>query len=243
METIGKKWAGTSKLRRLAVLVVGGVMGFAVMSQAASADTLHGFCWGGAPCTDSGSNTPTSTNPPQFGFTVSPGPQTGDFVLVFLVPVGDGIQPSSIGVGGTASGTATLFSSTPWTGGQLDSYLGISASPTNSYGAFSDGNVSDDGFYVYEANLGQQTLGKNNKPSDSPQETSDALPQDSYILGFLNTGTANDPSWNATANSGAIFEKDPPPSTPSVPEPSSLMLLGTGALGLAGAVRRRFRRA
>lgn len=45
----------------------------------------------------------------------------------------------------------------------------------------------------------------------------------------------------ATGNVGAngTLSRTPPPSTP---EPSSLMLLGTGALGLAGVVRRRFGR-
>lgn len=42
-----------------------------------------------------------------------------------------------------------------------------------------------------------------------------------------------------TGDVGALGSTPTPPATP---EPSSLMLLGTGALGMAGAIRRRFKR-
>lgn len=213
------------------------VLAFALMGQTASADTLHGFCWGGATCADNGTNTPTNVDPPKFGFNGSGGDVTGDLDLVFLVPVGSGVQPASIGVGGTVSGTANFVGI--WTTGQLDSFLGISASPTNPIGAYSAGNISNDGFFVYSVDLGTQTLGGNSDPSTGPEETTTiSLPTDSYVVGFLNI--PGDRKWSATANSGAIFEDGTP--TPPVPEPSSLMLLGTGALGLAGVVRRRFGR-
>lgn len=231
-----------SRVAGMAALTVGVVLAFAVMARPASADTLHGFCWGSATCSDGGSNTPTTANPPQFGFAGSGKDVSGDFVLVFLIPDTVTSKPTSIAVSGTLSGTADLVSGTPWSSGQLDSYLGISASPSNPIGAFGVGFTLGQtvGYYVYEVNFGSQTLGGTSDPTDGPEETSDALPIDSYIVGFLDV--PGDKKWSATANSGAILEEDGPPPT-TTPEPSSLALLGTGALGLAGVVRRKFRRA
>jgi PEP-CTERM motif len=208
-------------------------------------DPLHGFCWGGPACTDNGTNTPTSTNPPNFGFWISPGPQTGNYFIDILVPTSAGIQPG-FSITGDLSGTASLFSTTPWSSGDLDTYLGTSASPTNPIGAYAAGGTS---FYVYQANLGNTTLGKD--AATSPDLTiAGGIPLDSYIVGFLTvttcttdkktgkeTCTTNDV---ATANSGALWETGHPPTPPTtVPEPGSLMLFGTGLLSVAGYMRRK----
>jgi hypothetical protein len=217
----------------------------------ANADTLHGFCWGGTPaCTDNGNNTPTSTNPPQFGFTASSGPSTGTFFVDFLVPDNNTGFPSitvDVTKGGsgnnqTFSGTATLFSATAWKSGQLDSYLRISASPANPIGAYTVPSGSD-GFLVYQVNLGTNTLASPSSPGiDTLLSLNSGLPQGTYIVGFLDI----DGSFSATANSAAILETGTPTTTrtttPSVPEPASLLLVSTGILAAATSVRRRFAR-
>ena len=209
----------------------------------ANPPTLHGFCALGDQCYDNGVNTPTDVNPPVFGFTSGGQSATGTLYIDILVP-NNVTLPANYVISGALLGsntfTATLFSTTAWTSGQLDTYLGISAAPTNPIGAYLPATQTYDagatGYYIFQVSLGTQTLPSNSGANDSYLMTLDQdLFAGSYIVGFLSQSGA----YGATANSGAILEtRDPPPG---VPEPGTwaTMLLGFGAAGVAMRCSRR----
>jgi hypothetical protein len=233
-------------MRRLVIAaLVTGVIGIGFLPAPASA-TLHGFCAGAGQCVDNGTNSPTTNNPPQnFGFVSSPSGETGQFRIDILVPnAAPGANALSFTLSGTLAGAAPLFSPTAWTGAmgqQLDAYLGISASPANPIGAYlpstnaiAPGNT---GFFVYQASFASTPAGGLNGTM-SETLSGGPLPLGSYIVAFVLDAPGTNTPWQATANSGAIFES----GTPRVPEPTTLLLIGTGLVAVgAGAWRRRQR--
>ena len=182
--------------------------------------------------------------PAGLAFAASGQGATGNLFIDILIP-NNAPAPGPFTITGALSGTATLFSSTAWTAGKLDAYLGISAAPANPIGAYLPATQTFQpgatGFYVFSANLGTATLlGTSGvgKPGQDNflMQLGQSVPQGSYIVGFLDQGGRTD---GATANSGAILVTDPPP--PSVPEPATwaMMLAGFGAMGFAMRRTRR----
>lgn len=230
------------KICSLAFLIMPLVMISALQLRA---DALHGVCDSPTPaCSDNGTVTPVLSNNPTYGFTSSKG-ASGDYVIVTLIPdniAGAASESFSVSGGATSPASASLVSATAWTSGKLDAYLGISASPTNPIGAFLSTTQGLDsgatGYFVYEANLGTNTLLGASATTATPMLNDGGffVPNGASIVAFLNEGTTASPDWVATANSGQLSVDGP---SPTVPEPASLFLLGTGLLALSLLVRRK----
>jgi hypothetical protein len=144
---------------RTTVLVIAVGVALLALPRAAQGQTIvdpmHGFCWGPSVCTgfsNAGSNTIdiTGTNPPDFGFDVSPGPLAGDYRIIILVPADQDATPTALDYTLHATGAGPVNTATfdagnplelvdllPWQSGTLENYLGITtATPTNPIGNY-----------------------------------------------------------------------------------------------------------
>jgi hypothetical protein len=235
---------------------------FALAAVPAMADTLiddplHGFCGGVGQCVDNGTNSPTTNNPPgNFGFTVSPGNSASNTMWIdILVPDNLAVTAANAALvtisGATVPGGTenfSLISTTPWTSGDLKTYLGFTGGPANPIGAYLPstqallGNPAGlNGFFVLQANIGTQNLNGAGGPF-TPTFNINEGAQGMYIVGFLQDGMF--PNMIATANSGAIFETGPGNSITlqaAVPEPATWGMMLLGFVGLAFAFRQRRR--
>jgi hypothetical protein len=240
-----------------------GVAALAVLASSPASATLHGFCTPiSAPnCADNGTITPIDSNPPAFGFRNSPtdAGSTTTFLLEVLIPNNVlNANSLSFSIDGTHTGNATaastLTSLTAWTSGFLDSYLGISAQPSNPIGGYLPSTqtfqASATGYFDYQFNFGAVTFSALTDPQFT---TTFGLPTGAIILAFYDDGTQScthgrhpicTEDWTATANSGALIEvNDFVPCADcgpqNTPEPMTLSLFGAGLAGAAAFVRRR----
>jgi hypothetical protein len=229
-------------------LLLAGAFALGLATTPVSADTLiddplHGLvCTSAANCTNAGDNgtfTPLGsvTN---FGFSISPGPKTGDFTLVVGVPsdeinVGTFNLPGLLDNGGgiltTAFNRVSLFNA-----GLLSSYLGLgSFSPTDSFTNLSAGTSTFDptfggNFLLFTVTLTGVTVGDNSGCGVVCSTThdfsfGDNLPGGSFITGlFVTTDNQGNPSNVGTAASAHLV------TTFQVPGP----IVGAGLPGLFG---------
>jgi hypothetical protein len=179
-------------------------------------------------------NPPRSINPPpNFAFTLNPGPATTDFPVDILVP-DNGQKQSSYTIMGTFPRTATLVS-VDWTSRNLETLLGIFATFNSPIGASRTSAGLDPGvtgFSVFRLDAGTQTLQDTMSPFVN---LTTIAPIGSYTIGFLSEDTVTSPDGVAGANSNTIFEGK---GATTMPEPSFIILLGSVTLGVATLVKR-----
>src|SRR5262245_44532582 len=165
-----------------------------ICSSVAGADALHGFCSGCSGALPAGATVAGPLS--DFGFWDAGKNNRGTYFIDILTPDngGSGAPSATYTISGGGSGKAALFSSTPWTSGKLDNYLGINASPTNPLSAWLHATQALDpkamGYWVFQANLGMTSLGTSSGTGPL-LDLSSTLPPGSVVVAFLETNSSH----------------------------------------------------
>jgi hypothetical protein len=208
-----------------------------MITNAANADIidpLHGACTG---CTSNGTNL-SMNGTGTFGWNSAPPGLTGTMSIEFLIPNDTNLATFTMtDVSGFATGIPVLFSPTAWTGGDLTTYLGITAAPPNPLSSFLTATNTVDsaatGYFDFRLTNIPITVGLLG-PGATPNDLftlGGTLPLGSILTAFVVT-CLEACATTSTAQSESLLVNQ-------VPIPGAAWLFGTGLLGLATLNRRR----